>query len=129
MGAMYKIIPRFAARIRELRKAKKMTQEKLAELSGLHVVYISMIETGKHNTTMKTLSKLAKGLKVPVWEIFLGMERDRDLPKAEHLKFKGLLKKGPGKPPLVDEKGRRLRPIRKSGKKPPETPGKSRRKP
>jgi len=115
---MYKIVPRFAVRIRELRKAKKLTQEKLAELSSLHVVYISMIEHGKHNATLKTLSKLAKGLKVPVWEIFMGMERARDLPKADQLKLKGLLRKGPGKPPLMDGRGRRLRRIKAKAKKP-----------
>jgi transcriptional regulator with XRE-family HTH domain len=91
------------------------------------VSFISLVELGRHNPNLKTINKLSKAMKVSVWEIFLGMERDRDLPKTEYLKFKGLLKKGPGKPPQVDAKGRRIHPIRERGKKRPEASGKARR--
>jgi len=110
-----------------LRLHKKLTQEQLAEKAGLHLTFISLVERGRFNASLKSINKLSKGLKVPVWEIFLGMERVRDLPKAEHLKLKGLLRKGMGRPVLVDAKGRRLRPVRKRGKNPPGTPGRRKR--
>jgi transcriptional regulator with XRE-family HTH domain len=125
----YKFVKRFGERIRQLRLQKKLTQERLAERAGLHLTFISLVERGRFNASLKSINKLSKGLKVPVWEIFLGMERARDLPKTEHLKLKGLVRKGMGRPVLVDEKGRRLRPIRKSGKKSSKATGKARRKP
>ena len=49
-------------RIRELRLAKNMSQEKLAAAAGLHVTYISMVETGKKNITVLALDKICKSL-------------------------------------------------------------------
>lgn len=51
-------------RICQARKAKLLTQEDLAELSGLSVSAISRIETGRNSTSLKTLSHLCSILDV-----------------------------------------------------------------
>lgn len=49
-------------RIRGLRKAKGLTQEKLAELADLHPTSVSGIETGKANYTVATILSISKAL-------------------------------------------------------------------
>lgn len=58
-------------KIREVREAKKMTQEELAEKSGVSRGTISALENGTmRNTTSKTLLKLAQALGTSVESIF-----------------------------------------------------------
>lgn len=56
-------------KIRRIRKTKDISQEKLAELSGLHPTYISDIENGKVNASLLSYIMVAKGLQVPVSEL------------------------------------------------------------
>ena len=57
--------------IKEVREAKGMTQEELAQLSGVSRVTISGLENGtERGTTSKTLLKIASALGVPVEQIF-----------------------------------------------------------
>lgn len=49
-------------KIRAIRKAKKLSQEKLAELSGLHPTYISNIEQGKVNASIYSYYMVSKAL-------------------------------------------------------------------
>jgi len=58
---MRKLVGRNAARIR---KEKGMTQERLAELSGLSQQYLSGLESGRRNPTIVTLYELATALGV-----------------------------------------------------------------
>jgi transcriptional regulator with XRE-family HTH domain len=51
-------------RIRGLRKAKGLTQEKLAELADLHPTSVSEIETGKANYTISTIFSISEALGV-----------------------------------------------------------------
>ena len=46
----------------EARKEAGMTQQQLAEKSGVHQVNISRIEYGTGNPSVETLQKLAKGM-------------------------------------------------------------------
>ena len=58
-------------KIREKRKEQKMTQEELAEKSGVSRVTISGLENGKvRATSSKTLLKLARALGTTVDQIF-----------------------------------------------------------
>ncbi len=50
--------------VRNLRKGRKFSQEKLAELTKVDPKSIIAIEAGKRNPTLKTIQKLAKALKV-----------------------------------------------------------------
>jgi transcriptional regulator with XRE-family HTH domain len=54
----------FAARLRELRGAAKMTQHELAERSGLHRQVIAKLELGDNQPTWITVQKLAAALGV-----------------------------------------------------------------
>ena len=56
--------------IKKIRNAQKITQNDLAELIGLDVKSLSLIETGKGFASAKTIDKLSSVLKVSVQELF-----------------------------------------------------------
>ena len=58
---MRKLVGRNAARIR---KEKGLTQEQLAEKSGLSQQYLSGLERGRRNPTIVTIYELASALGV-----------------------------------------------------------------
>jgi transcriptional regulator with XRE-family HTH domain len=51
-------------RIKEHRKAARLTQEACARKVGLSLSYFTRLEAGRHDPPVSTLLKLAKGLKV-----------------------------------------------------------------
>lgn len=61
---------RLGLRIRELREQGGLTQERLAELAGLHPKHMPRIEAGVANVTIATLVALARGLGVPLGSFF-----------------------------------------------------------
>jgi transcriptional regulator with XRE-family HTH domain len=56
-------------RIRELRKKRGLTQEKLAEEAGIDVKYLGGIERGTENPTVGILEKLATALSVKLHQL------------------------------------------------------------
>ena len=48
-------------RVRELRKEKGLTQQQLAEATGMNQRSISRIEMGNTNPTVRTLGRIARG--------------------------------------------------------------------
>jgi len=62
---MDNIIERIGLNIIKIREKKKLSQEKLAALAGLHRAYIGQIERGEKNIGLKNLEKIAKALQVP----------------------------------------------------------------
>ena len=52
----------FARNLRSLRQAHGMSQEKLAELAGLHRTYVSSVERGERNISIDNIERLAKAL-------------------------------------------------------------------
>lgn len=56
-------------KIRTLRLEKSLSQEKLGEITGLDRTYISGIERGVRNPSLKNIEKLAKALDVKVSEL------------------------------------------------------------
>jgi transcriptional regulator with XRE-family HTH domain len=65
-----KILKKFGNRVRELRKDKNFSQEKLADLSGLHRTYIGMIERAEKNITLINIHKIAKALEIDLSKLF-----------------------------------------------------------
>ena len=56
------ILLAFGASIRKLRLKKNLTQRELAKRAGLDVTYISGIERGVRNPSLKSLESVAMGL-------------------------------------------------------------------
>jgi transcriptional regulator with XRE-family HTH domain len=61
---------RIAARVRELRTARGLALEALAEASGVSRSMISLIERGESSPTAVLLERLAAGLSVPLASLF-----------------------------------------------------------
>jgi len=57
-------------RIKELRRARGLSQEQLAERMGINAKYLSSIERGRENPTLDLLLKLAKSLRVETAGLF-----------------------------------------------------------
>ena len=91
MGAKFmknKLTKTLGDNIKKIRKQKNLKQEELAELLGLEVKSLSLIETGNGFVSAKTLEKLSDVLKTPVSEFF----ENSDDKKAEKL-HKNILSK------------------------------------
>ena len=56
-------------RIREARASRKMTQQALANASGLERTYISMVENGRQNLTIEAVLKIANALDTPLSDL------------------------------------------------------------
>lgn len=61
---MIGLAKQLGSRVKQIRKAAKLTQEKVAEKTGLSVEYMSRIERGVAQPSFKTLDLLAKALNV-----------------------------------------------------------------
>ncbi len=57
-------------KIKYFRKAKKLTQEQLAELVGMEPNSISIIESGRNFPTLNSLEKIAKALDIELNILF-----------------------------------------------------------
>lgn len=68
------VLKALAARIKELRLAKNLSQEELSFRSGLHRTALSLIERGERDPKLITLLKIAeKGLGISVAELLGGI--------------------------------------------------------
>ena len=64
----------FVTNLRKLRTEKGFSQEKFAELCGLHRTYISDIECFQRNVSLENIQKIAEALQIPAY--FLLMEEE-----------------------------------------------------
>ena len=60
---------RFGRRLREVRLGRSISQEKLAELAGLHRTYVSSVERGERNISLFNIESLAGALGVKMAEL------------------------------------------------------------
>ena len=67
---MDKIEVKFGHRIKELRLKQNISQEELAFRCGLSKNYISDVERGTRNVSLKSIEKIAKGVAVNLKELF-----------------------------------------------------------
>lgn len=58
------------ARIKQLRKKLRLTQEELAERCGIHYKFLGGIERGDQNPTIKVLGKIARALNASLADLF-----------------------------------------------------------
>jgi len=64
------ILRLFGERLRELRTARDLSQERLAELAGLDRNYIGQIERAERNVALVNIVRIAKALGVEPAEMF-----------------------------------------------------------
>lgn len=67
MASLTKLV---GERIRQLRKAQKMSQEELGELASLQSSYIGGVERGERNVSLETLEKIINALNISYSEFF-----------------------------------------------------------
>ncbi|EOD8996096.1 helix-turn-helix domain-containing protein [Klebsiella variicola] len=63
-----------AENVREYRNINNLSQEQLAEISGLHRTYIGSVERKERNVTLSTLISLSKALNVSVPDLLTKQE-------------------------------------------------------
>lgn len=64
------ILGRFGKRVRSLREKKGRSQEAFAEDCGLDRTYISGIERGRRNLSLRNIEVIAKALGISIAELF-----------------------------------------------------------
>lgn len=60
----------FAANLKDYRCKKNLSQEKLAELSGLHRPYIGAVERERRNISIASIEKIAQALEIDAYLLF-----------------------------------------------------------
>jgi transcriptional regulator with XRE-family HTH domain len=65
----------FGQVLRELREERNLSQEQLGFESGYHRTYISLLERGKKNPSLKAVFRLASSLKISPSEIIRRVEQ------------------------------------------------------
>ncbi len=65
------IIKVFGTNVREYRTVNKISQEKFAELCGLHRTYISDIERFQRSISLENIQKIADALGIETYKLFI----------------------------------------------------------
>ena len=65
------ILKVFGTNVANFRKQKKLSQEKLAELSNLHRTYISGIECCRRNVTLEAVQQIADALGIDSYKLLI----------------------------------------------------------
>ena len=71
----------FGKRLKEVRKSRHLTQERLAEIINIDTKQVCRIENGSCFTTFETLQKISTALSISLYELF----------NYEHKKSKDIL--------------------------------------
>ena len=67
---MNSTLSQFGKNVRKKRELKTLSQEDLADLSGLHRTYISSVERGQRNVSLINIIKITKALECEIGELF-----------------------------------------------------------
>lgn len=85
------------SRIRQLRNARRWTQQKLAERSNLDYKYVGAIERGERNITIDNVEKIARGLGVETHQLFLFTARgELSVERVTEAKIRDLMEHADG---------------------------------
>lgn len=61
-----RLVAILAINVRRYRRSRGISQERLAELCGLHRTYVGSVERAERNVTLSTLEAIAQGLGISV---------------------------------------------------------------
>jgi transcriptional regulator with XRE-family HTH domain len=64
----------FGKAVRKFRLKRAFSQERLAELAGIHRTYIGDVERGTRNISLVNMTRIAKALQVPLSRLIQEME-------------------------------------------------------
>jgi transcriptional regulator with XRE-family HTH domain len=64
----------FGERVRALRHERGWSQERLAEVTGLHWTYVGQVERGRRNVTLHNILRIAEGLEIDPGELVQGLQ-------------------------------------------------------
>ena len=67
----------FASNVKRRRQDLNLSQEKLAELSGLHRTYISALERERRNISIDNIQKIAEALQVEAYELLMPISESK----------------------------------------------------
>ena len=67
------ITKQFGERIRDLRNAEGLSQEKFALSIDMDRTYYASVESGKRNVSINNIDKIARGFGVSLEELFKGL--------------------------------------------------------
>lgn len=70
-------LAQFGADLRELRQQRGLSQERLAELAGLHRTYLGGIERGERNVSLINLLAIANALDLSLSAMLHGVGEER----------------------------------------------------
>lgn len=65
------ICKKFGLNVKKYRQNKGYSQEKLAEISGLHRTYISSVERGTRSISLNNIEKIANSLDIEIHVFFI----------------------------------------------------------
>lgn len=68
------ILHRFGHNLNRLRKRRGLTQEALADCSGLHRTYVGAVERGERNVSLLNIVALARGMNSSPSALFKGIK-------------------------------------------------------
>ena len=71
------------ARVRALRKERRLSQEALGGKAGLHTTYVGAVERGERNVSIETLEKIADGLGVKIYDLLSCLAEPEDTGKMK----------------------------------------------
>lgn len=67
-------LKRLGKRIRELRRERKLSQEKFGFACDLTQHYVSQVEKGERNVSIITVRAFAQALEIPVSDLLKGLD-------------------------------------------------------
>lgn len=78
----------FGTNLRRYREALGVSQEKFAEMSGLHRTYISDVERFQRSISLNNVQKIADALGIETFRLFVEREGDTDATAKNIQQFK-----------------------------------------
>lgn len=74
------ILISFGNHLKKLREEKNLSQEELAHRASLDRTYISGVENGRRNISLKALNSVAKAMEINLAELFEDIKYDKTRP-------------------------------------------------
>lgn len=70
-GDLMNLLHVFSVNVKRYRKKKNISQEKLAELAGLHRTYISALERERRNISIDNIQRISEALEIEANLLFV----------------------------------------------------------